>query len=450
MFYLHAYIFFYNTFCFYFKINLNYKLPKRPMSRIYENEIYVSDDEDNLRYIGTFVNDQSKSIMEMPYLTSNLKHIPSLLATPPQSPPDIEYHPQQQPMFHSITVFGNNNIAQDPAPALVGQDPQHNNYDMPTVRAILSENNADNSNMNFNAEVPCYICKIPFNDVESLRQHLMAHAAQLMSLNSPATSVAASTSAPPLSHLLVPPQNFPAISPPYHTLLPPPSYPLLPLPNFSLLPPPNYPLTPPELSSTILPPDYTLSPPLSSPDLQSVETGIEIPIEFHCETCHKQFNSKISLILHEKTHHKDSSPPVEPITSMSNKRIRKPYKCSICKKGYKRERNLNKHILILHGVAAMQLNQEQLAKSIPDDDSERRKAWSTNLLNAIAAADYSPTTERPDKYLPPTVSGSNSFLNHPPRQKYLPRSPYCNPYVIQYKSLRFFCFNVLSFLGISG
>lgn len=432
-----------NKFCFYFKINLNYKLPKRPMYRINENEIDVGDDEDNLRYIGTFVNDQSKSIMEMPYLTSNLKHFPSLLATPPQSPPDIDYHPQQQPQFHSTTVFGNNNIAHDPAQALVGQDPQHKNYDMPTVRAILSENNVENSTMNFNAEVPCYICKIPFNDVENLRQHLMAHAAHLMSLNSPTTSVSASTSAPPLSHLLVPPQSIPTISPPYHTLLPPPSYPLLPPPNFTLLPPPNYPLvpppnyplTPPEVSPSILPPDYTLSPPLSSPDLQPVETGIEIPREFRCETCHKQLNSKISLILHEKTHHKDSSPSVEPLTSLRNKRIRKPYKCSICKKGYKRERNLNKHILILHGVGASQLSQEQPAKSIPDDDGERRIVWSTNLLNAVAAADYCPATERSDKYLAPTVRGSNSFLNHPPKQKYALRSPYCNPYVIQYKSL---------------
>lgn len=429
-------------------------------------DIDMSDDEDDLKYLGTFVSDQSKENIGMPYLTSDFKQIPSLLATPPQSPPDIEYHPQLHTQFHSATVFGNS-IGHDPGPQLPEQDSQQKNNDMPTVRAIFSGNNVGNPSTNFNVQVSCFLCQVPFNNIESLRQHLGAHAADLMSLNNPATSVLTPTSVPVLNYPPIPPPNYPLLTPPSYSPSYLPSYPPLPPSDYRQVPPPDYrqilpqvpPPSYPAFSPPAVPQDYTLSPPLSSPDLQPAETGIENPVGFRCATCHKQLNSRISLILHERSHHKDSSFPVVPVTSMQNKRTRRPFKCSICKKGYKRERNLTKHILILHGLGSSQLIRqippEQPANPIPDDDddSARRIVWSTNLLNAVAAADYCPAREKSDKYLAPTVSGScqmgmNSMLNQPPKQKYALRSPYCNPYVV-FSINRWDCFgfNVFSFFS---
>lgn len=482
--YLYKFYFIYNIllhilFFIFNKIKRKFDPPISPTSTI-----NVEDDEDDVKYIGTIARDQSEVNNGMTCLTTNFKQIPSMLVTPPQSPPEVEQTP-----IHNI------HISHDPFSEFAVQDPQPRNDEMPTLRALLATNDVEQLN------VPCFLCQMPFSDYESLRHHLGQHAAQLISLNSPYTVVSVPPTPPdnPLGLLpnypLVSPQNFPQVSPPNYTLGPPPSYPIVapadhltasnpdfqrvpypvlpgflhsdlprvPYPDVSRAPLPDNPRDSlPEEQRTphadnsrvelqeeeVYPPDFlrvslTHDPVVAPPS----PTGTESvnPTCFRCNTCHKMLISKTSLLLHQNIHHKSLQQVVPPINQVAptinqlNNGVRKPLRCTICKKGYKRDANLSKHILSRHRILPMKSRQENPEEPMPDE-GQQRIVWSTNLLNAVAAADYNPATEKVEKYLPPDVRGST--LNKPRKQKYALRSPYCNPYVIQHKSVKLFGSNV--------
>lgn len=436
-----------------------------------------------MEYIGTIAGYQSEVNNEMTSLTSNFKQIPSLLVTPPQSPPEVEHtHPQNIHISHD-------------------QDSQPRNDEMPTLRALLTMNDVEKLN------VPCFLCQRPFSDYESLRDHLGQHAAQLISLNSPVTVVSVPTSPPdtPLSLLpnypIVPPQTFPPnyslVPPPSYSIVAPPSYPIpshldftrvplqvfpgvfpsnipsVPYPDVSRVPLPNNPslsdnqrFSHPDIprvaqqEEEVYPPDFLrmslTHDPVVTPPATTVpppaETESVNPTCFRCNTCHKMLISKTSLLLHQKIHHKSLQAiapmkPVAPRSKQLKKRVRKPFRCNVCKKGYRRYVNLSKHILLRHGILPTKSRQENPEEPMANE-CQKRIVWSTNLLNAVAAADYNPAAEKVDRYLPPDVGGAS--LDKTAKQKYALRSPYCNPYVIQHKSLELFVCNVFLFLVISG
>lgn len=456
--------------------------------------INVEDDEEDVKYIGTIAGDHSKVNNGMTCLTSNFKQIPSMLVTPPQSPPEVEQ-----------TQIQNIHINHDPSSEFAVQDPQPRNDEMPTLRALLAMNDVEQLN------VPCFLCQMPFNDYESLRHHLGQHAAQLISLNSPSTVVSVPPTPPanPLvllpNYSLVPPQNFPLIPPPSYPLVPPPPYPIVAPSNLltashSDFPRVPYPVLPeffnsdlprvhhPDVSRVplpdnprdslpdeqrtpdnprvdlqeeeVYPPDFlrvslthepVVAPPAAT-DPQPTETESVNPTCIRCNICHKMLISKTNLLLHQKIHHnslqvatemKQVAPPINqlapPINQLNNG-IRKPFRCTICKKGYRRDANLSKHILLRHGILPMKSRQENPEDPMPDE-GQKRIVWSTNLLNAVAAADYNPATEKVEKYLPPDVRGSAR------KQKYALRSPYCNPYVVQHKSMELFGSNVFLYFS---
>lgn len=460
--------------------------PISPTSTINVEDNGMSDEDDDVEYIGTIAGYQSEVNNEMTCLTSNFKQIPTMLVTPPQSPPEVEHtHPH------------NFQISHDHSTEIAVQDPQPRNDVMPTLRALLTMNNVEKLN------VPCFLCQAPFSDFESLKHHLGQHAAQLISLNHPATVVSVPSSPPdtPVSLLpnypLVPPQNSLLVPPPPYPIVAPPPYPIPSHPDFPGVPhqvfpgvfPSDFPSVPypdvptvplldnPSLSDDqrfphpdiprvaqpeeeVYPPDFlrvslthdsVVTPPASTVP-PPAETERANPTCFRCDTCHKMLISNTSLLLHQKIHHKSlqAVAPVKqvaPAMKQLNNRVRKPFRCNICKKGYRRDVNLSKHILLRHGILPIRSRQENPEEPMPDE-SQKRIVWSTNLWNAVAAADYNPATEKVDRYLPPDVGGASH--NKPAKQKYALRSPYCNPYVMQHKSLELLGCNVFLFLVISG
>ncbi|KAH8416168.1 hypothetical protein KR222_009730, partial [Zaprionus bogoriensis] len=296
---------------------------------------------------------------------------------------------QSQTMHSSFVPHLTTNLV--PIPLLLATPPQspcdaQQQSEMPTLRALLSSNKNNNNNKsgsnaigNLSPEQPvqvnCFVCQQPFTDYDALRQHLTLHAAQLnMHLSNPDTPVAATCP------------------------LPPPSYTLqMPLPNYTL---------------------DTPSPPLPEPAAAPKSTAD--CIRFQCEVCNMVLCSEHALHAHQRSHLEAQQVSEQP----RRKFTLKVFRCDICKRGYKRELNLRKHMRIRHGVkahdVAPRMPPRLVAKPRPTE-GQKRMVWSTNLLNAVAAANYNPAKETSAKYLPPTERGNGQ------RQKYALRSPYCNP-----------------------
>ncbi|XP_043654414.1 uncharacterized protein LOC122620830 [Drosophila teissieri] len=93
-----------------------------------------------------------------------------------------------------------------PSPPFSPTDPM----DMPLVKELLARNEYINVPEGTVLCVPCYLCKQPFNDIESFKEHLTQHAAEIHSWN---TRRAQEQEPPPLMIPFVEPMNQPFVHP---------------------------------------------------------------------------------------------------------------------------------------------------------------------------------------------------------------------------------------------
>ncbi|XP_064552042.1 zinc finger protein 384-like [Drosophila montana] len=256
---------------------------------------------------------------------------------------------------------------------------------MPLLTAMLAPNNSAYPPQGYIVHIPCFLCKQPFNDIDRLREHLIMHAAQLN----------------------------------YHGRLA-----AVDAPNACPLPPPAG----IEVNGghSRLTKDMTIN---ADPPAQGKERT-----EMHCDHCSKVFRSTMSLQAHMKQHRL-------PYEANNKWWSRKQLRCPICQKGYKRDSFLLKHMAYKHVEQLEQSRPEcpprplrpapaPAAAPAAERDQPKRCVYSTNLLNAVAAANYSPATESAAKYVPPTDTAQRQLdpcLKPPPKQKYALRSPYFNP-----------------------
>ncbi|KAH8297385.1 hypothetical protein KR044_011137 [Drosophila immigrans] len=339
-------------------------------------------------------------------LSSNLEKMATVLSTPPMSPQD-------------------NNAVLRPK-------------DMPSLTAMLSNNYSGYTPTGYIVHIPCFLCQQPFSDIDSLREHLTMHAKQL---NMPIIN------SRPTTQTMLPTDLFsgpPLISRSIHHAVPiAAATPPLPLP------PPQ----PPTASATT-PPE---------------------PTNLTCGICGRVLKSVLGLTLHARSHYNPER----------KKWVAKAFKCHLCKKSYRRHANMLKHMTYRHnirpitealpsllhshsrsdqvsapisapalaaaptssptsdsdaGLASTTLKPPAVLPTVPrpiqptspsSDEEQNIKpckkfVWSTKLLNAVAAANYSPAMESASKYIAPTDEQQSTF-NPKPKQKYALRSPFCNP-----------------------
>ncbi|EDW61870.1 zinc finger protein rotund [Drosophila virilis] len=246
---------------------------------------------------------------------------------------------------------------------------------MPLLTAILAQNNGAYPPQGYIVHIPCFLCQQPFNDIDRLREHLTMHAAQL---------------------------NF-HVRPP-----------ALDAPNACRLPPPAG-----------IEVNARLARNTSDPPTQG-----KARTEIHCDYCPKVLRSTMSLQAHLRQHR-------QPHEAQNKWWTRKQLRCPICKKSYKRDSFLLKHMAYKHGEQLDQTRTEcppcpPRPAPVAEREPPKRCVYSTNLLNAVAAANYSPATESAAKYVPPSDSAHSArqldpSLKAPPKQKYALRSPYFNP-----------------------
>ncbi|KAH8372382.1 hypothetical protein KR093_011268 [Drosophila rubida] len=356
-----------------------FELPNSPDST--QNE---ETSDDDVEFIGIFLNEAQGAQTNIVKISSNLETMATVLATPPLSPQD------------------NNNL-----------QPK----DMPSLTAMLSHNYAG-----YIVHIPCFLCQQPFSDIERLREHLTMHAKQL---------------------------NIPIINDR------PPAQPILPTELYCG----------PPLRSTSLQHAVSLAAATPAPPVNAT-----IPEATHltCKVCGRVLKSALGLTLHERSHN----------NPQRKKWVAKAFKCHLCKKSYRRHTNLLKHMTFRHGIrpinevlpsllssaldpasatisnlasapAAVSGSVTNVAaaaeppavlptvprpiqpKTPPMDDEQKpskKIIWSTKLLNAVAAANYSPAMESASKYIAPTEeTAQQSAFKPKPKQKYALRSPFCNP-----------------------
>ncbi|XP_034477579.1 uncharacterized protein LOC117784081 [Drosophila innubila] len=463
-------------------LGTKFELPKSPASTL-NGEYYNDDDSDSeVEFVGTYrpqantINyANSQQIFEhanlngncyiphitsnvgqanlndtgyIPHITSNVGQMPLLLATPPQSPHETQTQTQD--------------------------------LDMPSLRTLLSYNYAPTG---YIMHIPCFLCKQPFNNIDSLRNHLGMHAAQI-NRNSGVTPV------PPPPHfrpymepiningtypapvsVSVPVPQLPTYVPPIINMNS--TYPApVPVPAPDPVSVPQFPVyVPPIINMNSTYPDPVRAPaplnaPVPAPGATSTIQDHKVSTEstkFTCELCGKVLRTEVCRIIHQRMH--NMSP------ELRKKCTTKVFRCPYCKRSYRLEYNLMKHMLVRHGphptpptVAATPTSQPELPTqptppssadgeintpinkvwsskfqkplpSLADGDikkpTSKRKVWSTKLLNAVAAANYNPANEAASKYKSPTEevhqSSVNPLMLSKPKQKYALRSPFCNP-----------------------
>nr|XP_016929194.1 proline-rich extensin-like protein EPR1 [Drosophila suzukii] len=95
-----------------------------------------------------------------------------------------------------------------PSPPFSPSDP----IDMPLLKEALAHNGHLNVPEGFVLCIPCYLCKQPFNDYESLKEHLIQHAAEITSWNT-SRAQAQEPQPPPMMKPYVHPVNQPFVHP---------------------------------------------------------------------------------------------------------------------------------------------------------------------------------------------------------------------------------------------
>lgn len=161
--------------------------------------------------------------------------------------------------------------------------------------------------------------------------------------------------------------------------------------------------------------------------------------QFGCKLCGKRLSSRQALKYHSRVFHQIEELPSDRI----GRNVQKQYKCTVCRRRYKRLSFLNLHLKYSHGIVAPQ-KQAEKPKSPPVDceappsasppapEPGRKEIWSTRLYNAVAAAQYQPASEPAAKYLSPprqhsASSDSGATSTTQPKRTYPMRSPFFNP-----------------------
>ncbi|XP_062128343.1 sal-like protein 3 [Drosophila sulfurigaster albostrigata] len=364
-------------------------LPTSPES----SEDYNTDtSDDDVEFVGTYLMEAMTDQGNVPNITSNLGKMATVLTTPPMSPQDI----------HNLQP-----------------------KDMPSLTAMLSNNYSGHTPTGYIVHIPCFLCKEPFNNINSLKEHLTMHAKQL---------------------------NGTLINNPRPT-----TQSMLPTDLFSGAP----------LISTSTEHAIPLGAPTPIPPTSVTMPATEPTETLTCEICGRVLRSMLGLTLHVRSHYNPDR----------QKYVAKPFKCHMCRKSYRRQSNLQKHMTCRHGIRPITealpplprptadpvptLASDAASAAIPtaaataaptaaaespavrqtvprpiqpppDDELNIKPSktiiWSTKLLNAVAAANYSPAVESASKYIAPTEESSQpSIFRPPPKQKYALRSPFCNP-----------------------
>ncbi|KAH8401525.1 hypothetical protein KR009_006200 [Drosophila setifemur] len=204
---------------------------------------------------------------------------------------------------------------------------------------------------------------------------------------------------------------------------------------------------PSPLSSTVTAP--TASIPLASPPASSRP--------YECAWCGKRLSSNQALKYHTNRFHLSHHPP-----DRIGRDVQKQYKCSACKRRYKRRTFLLMHLKFKHGVTGtlpVATTSTSPEKPPPPEEPPspecsvspgytsastkemdgRREVWCTRIYNAVAAANYQPSREPAAKYVsPPRQPQEHATsaelelaleVKPKPKRKYPLRSPFFNPYV---------------------
>ncbi|XP_020814513.1 LOW QUALITY PROTEIN: bromodomain-containing protein 4 [Drosophila serrata] len=167
---------------------------------------------------------------------------------------------------------------------------------------------------------------------------------------------------------------------------------------------------------------------------------------FQCNWCGKGLSSRQSVRYHQSRFHFMENPP----TYTVSKKVQKHFKCTTCKKRYKRRTFLLMHMKIKHGICESETAEvvtlpppatvespvmegslsPERPLSAASSEGTRREVWSTKVFNAVAAANYSPATEPAAKYVNPPRQQSElpeSGFAAKPKRVYPMRSPFFNP-----------------------
>ncbi|EDW09231.2 zinc finger protein 583 [Drosophila mojavensis] len=268
-------------------------------------------------------------------------------------------------------------------PPLSPEETHTQHTQMPILTAMLTQNTCPNSN--FEVQIPCYLCKRPFHDIKQLRDHLTMHASQL------------------LIHLRQGATHVPNL------------YPF----------PPTYATDQGNRNGFV-----EKAPPQSQEPHQQQQQPQQVKTtQVACDKCGKLYICKASLKLHQRLHHTQ-----HPNENHGRWLAGTSYKCHICRKSYKRECFLQKHIRYKHGPQPCTNPLDEAVQTTPSVSSSERPqrcVWSTKMFNAVAAANYNPATETASKYLPPDTSAASETQNPTmkplTKRKYPLRSPHFNP-----------------------
>ncbi|KAL7735937.1 hypothetical protein ACLKA6_002377 [Drosophila palustris] len=392
---------------------MKFELPKSPASTLDEECDNADDSDNDVEFVGVFANKQATSEQanlnnyasnQQTFghansngncnITSNVGQMPLLLATPPQSP-----HEKQDTSLPSL--------------------------DMPILNALMSNNNlAGYPPTGYVMHIPCFLCKQPFNDILSLRDHLARHATQInktaggpppppppIPVNSnhpdplPALAAVSRLEFANMPRIINGNTRFPGI--------------IAPVPFI-----PQFP--------TNMPTAINMNTTYSAPAPVPATLPAPAPASKHkyiCKLCGKVLRSEVCLDIHERMHK---------ITPEQRKKWNtRAFKCNLCRKSYRLEYNLVKHMHVRHKplatAPAAPISQPELpSQPTPPSSGDgqiikkpcKKAVWSTKLMNAVAAANYSPASESASKYKSPVEEVNPQSM---PKQKYALRSPFCNP-----------------------